>query len=87
MSDSIVPVASGSEVTCFVVNSGLTKVDLELRLGFTKASKGKNIRRWELYGAPPMASLLMAYMNRYGLDLAEEILAGDGTVKLSPEDG
>lgn len=87
MSDSIAPTASGPEVSCFIANSGLSKVDLELRLGFTKASKGKNLRRWELYGAPSMASILMAYMHRYGLDLANELLAGDGSVPLSAEEG
>jgi len=60
----------------------MTKVDLEPLLGFTKTARGKNLHRWELYGAPPMASILMAYFARYGFDLAKEIAAGDGSVDL-----
>jgi hypothetical protein len=65
------PCASSEEVRKFVANSGRTKVALEPLFGFTKTAGGKNLRRWELYGAPPTISILMAYMTKYGFDVAE----------------
>jgi hypothetical protein len=51
------PCASSEEVRKFVVNSGRTKVALEPLFGFTKTAGGKNLRRWELYGAPHTPSV------------------------------
>lgn len=71
-----VPKASEEDVKTFVKTSGMTKVDLEPLLGISRTSKGKSLTRWETYGPPPSASLLMAYMARYGFDLAKEIAEG-----------
>lgn len=81
--DSTAPTASSDEVKRFVEMTGRQKVSLELLLGSTPAAKGKNIRRWETYGAPPTVSILMAYMAKYGFELAEQICAGDGSVVMS----
>lgn len=76
MSDSSLPTASREQVGFFVEQSGMTKVALEPLLGISKSSRGKSLVRWETYGPPAMASVLMAYMARYGFDLAKEIANG-----------
>jgi hypothetical protein len=78
VSDSSPLTASGAEVTAFIESSGMTKVELERLLGISESSKGKTLRRWELYGAPPMGTLLMAYLAEHGFDLARDILEADG---------
>lgn len=75
MDDSTMP-RFGADVTAFIEKSGMTKVELELLLGISESSKGKTLRRWELYGPPLAASLLMGYMNAYGFDLARRELDG-----------
>ncbi len=78
--------ASEEQVKQFVKDSGLTKVDLEPLLGISASSKGKTLARWETYGASPMGTLLMAYIARYGTDLAERITE-TGAVDLTiPQD-
>lgn len=86
MTEAIVPTVSAEDVQAFVTASGMQKVDLELLFGFTPTARGKNIRRWELYGATPIASVLMAYMARHGLELAKEIAAGSVNIALPKQD-
>lgn len=74
--------ASEEQVTEFIKGSEMTKVDLEPLMGLAASSKGKTLTRWETYGATPMGTLLMAYMARYGFDLAREV-AETGRVDLS----
>lgn len=83
MTEAIVPTVRSEEVQAFVAASGMQKTDLELLFGFTPAARGKNIRRWELYGATPIASVLMAYMARYGFDLAKAVVEGPDEISLS----
>ena len=66
----------GMEVTAFIERSGMSKSDLELLMGLSPTSQGKTLRRWELYGAPPQAAILMSYMDRYGFDVARLAIAG-----------
>ncbi len=84
MNDSSPPVASCDDVKRFVATSGMTKVEMERLLGSPGQSKGKNLRRWELYGAPAIASILLAYIARYGWDVARKI-ADEGVIDLSEQ--
>lgn len=81
MADSI-PTATEEQVSAFIEATGMTKVDLEPLLGLSRSSKGKTLTRWETYGATPMGTLLMAYMARYGFDLAKSIV-DDGEIDLT----
>ncbi|USM11526.1 hypothetical protein vBCbaSRXM_81 [Citromicrobium phage vB_CbaS-RXM] len=78
MSDSSPLTAASDDVRKFVETSGMTKVDLEPLLGLSGSSKGKTLTRWMTYGATPIATILMAYIAEYGLDLAKKLQDADG---------
>lgn len=53
------------------VKHNLTQPAVDRLLGFT--SLGRAARRWETDGAPPYVEVLMAYIDKYGPELAEAV--------------
>ncbi len=50
---------------------GLPQRSIDRLFGFT--SKGRACRLWEVKGAPPYVEVFKAYVDKYGLDLADEM--------------
>lgn len=69
---------SAEAVLDFRVRHNLTGRDLDSLMGFS--SDGRATRRWEAEGAPYYVTVLMAYADRYGLDVMRDLAAKrDGT--------
>lgn len=58
-------------VKAFREKHELDQAALDRLLGFS--SGGRATRRWEGEGPPPYAMILIAYADKYGLDLMEEM--------------
>lgn len=54
----------------------LTQARLDRLFGFT--SRGRSCRLWEETGAPAYVEFFMAYVDKYGIDLAESLIAERG---------
>lgn len=61
------------EVRAFRTRHNLLGHELDNLMGFS--SDGRATRRWESEGAPYYVTILMAYADRYGLDVMKEIAA------------
>lgn len=55
---------------------GLTQPRLDRLFGFT--SRGRSCRLWEETGAPSYVEFFMAYVDKYGIDLAERLISERG---------
>lgn len=63
----------GKAVAEFRERHDLTGHELDNLMGFF--SDGRATRRWEAEGAPYYVTILMAYGDRYGLDVMRELAA------------
>ena len=61
------------EVIDFRMRHELTHEEMDSFFGFS--SKGRSSRRWQKNGAPRYVGVLMAYGDRYGLSLMQEMAA------------
>jgi len=55
---------------------GLSQARLDRVFGFT--SLGRSCRLWEDTGAPPYVEFFMAYVDKYGIELAESLVSERG---------
>jgi hypothetical protein len=62
---------SPDRVTEFRSRHGLTAEAMDQLFGYS--SKGRVTRLWESNGAPSYVGVMMAYMDKHGTKLAEEI--------------
>lgn len=72
------PTTPGENVRAFRQRHKIDQPTVDRLLGFS--SEGRATRRWEAEGAPYYVTILMAYADKYGLELMEELARGlDGT--------
>lgn len=69
------PKTPAAAVTEFLKRHSLTQKEVDRLFGFS--SDGRACRRWEAEGAPYYVTILMAYVDTYGIAKMEELAANN----------
>jgi antitoxin component HigA of HigAB toxin-antitoxin module len=71
LATALVTNTSPEVVKSFRQRHGLSSKDLDRLFGFS--SDGRTTRRWEAEDAPPYVEVMIEYMDKHGIELAEKI--------------